>query len=241
MDRAHLMRSLCILTGLVTAYIAFPAVLHSESVFIKNGAIYEGRISGGDDQRIKLFLTSGGNMEIERKDILRVLVHTRYRDRIYLTRRDGVTIEGYIVNEDNESYTLRSSLDSAEEIRIPRNNVETISIKRANERLLPPSVYSSVFLKDGSITDCRVVKEGIRIIEIQTAEGERKILMKSDIMRIQYNNSYRDRKVLQRINGERIEGYIMEEDTESYTYRTDLYSPAEAKIYKSDLRSISRR
>jgi hypothetical protein len=60
-------------------------------------------------------------------------------------------------------------------------------------------------------------------------------------MRIQYNNSYKDKKVIRRLDGAKIEGYIMEEDSVSYTYRKELYSPAEEKIYKSDLKSIGRK
>lgn len=241
MTKHVLFKSSRIIPVIAVLLILLPSISYSEAVFMKDGKIYEGRISGGDDNRIKLFLTSGGNKEIERKDILRVLVHTRYKDRIYLTQNNGVTIEGYIVNEDNENYILRSTLDSSEEIKIPRDKVETISVKRESERLLPPSTYSSVFLTDGSIIDCRIIKEGIQAIEVQPVEGDRKILSRISIMRIRYNNSYRDRKIFNKTDGTRIEGYIMEEDSESYIYRTELYSPAEAKIYKSELRSISRR
>ncbi len=241
MTKQELFKSAWLMPFIAGLLILIPSISYSESVFTKDGKIYEGRISGGDDQKIKLFLSSGGDINIVRKDILRVLVHTRYKDRIYLTQNNGIIIEGYIVNEDNENYTLRSSLDSADEIKIPRDKVETISVKKVSEQLLPPSTYSSVFLTDGSIIDCRIIKEGTQSIEVQPAEGDRRILSRIGIMRIRYNNSYRDRKIFNKTDGTRIEGYIMEEDSESYVYRTELYSPAEAKIYKSELRSISRR
>jgi sRNA-binding regulator protein Hfq len=220
--------------------ISMPLYLKAESVFLKDGSIIKGTITGGDDFRISLS-TDRENIKIERKDILRILVHERYRDRIYLTQVNGVTIEGYIVNEDNIQVTLRSSLDSSEEINIPREKIETISLKKPSERLLAPSVYSSVFLKNGEIIDCRIVRETARIIDTKSLTGERRIILRSDIMRTQYNNSYKDKKVLRKLDGTRIEGYIMEEDSVSYTYRRELYSPAEERIFKSDLRSIGKK
>jgi sRNA-binding regulator protein Hfq len=147
--------------------ISTPLNLKAESVFLKDGTIIEGRITGGDD--FNLTLSSGQDTKsIERKDILRILVHGRYRDRIYLTQINGITIEGYIVNEDNIQVTLRSSLDSSEEINIPREKIETISLKKPSERLLAPSAYSSVFLNNGEIIDCRIVRETARLIDIKS-------------------------------------------------------------------------
>jgi len=226
-----------IFSGIV---ISMPGHLYSESVFMKDGTIIEGGITGGDDNMINLS-TDQEIKNIERKDILRILVHDRYRDRIYLTQTNGVTIEGYIVNEDNIQITMRTSLESAEEINVPRDNVETISVKKPSERLLAPSIYSSVFLKNGEIIDCRIVRETARLIDTKSLNGDRRIILRNDILRIQYNNSYKDKKILRKIDGTRIECYIMEEDSTSYTYRRDLYSPAEEKIFKSDLRSIGKK
>ncbi|HOP63412.1 MAG TPA: hypothetical protein PK906_08570 [Spirochaetota bacterium] len=224
---------------------AFIIVLHTgsgaESVFMKNGAITEGRITESNDKEITIALNTGEVRTVGRKDITRILMHSRFREKIYLTRTDGITLEGYIVNENNFSYTLRKVLDSPDEIIIPRERVQTISIKRPSERILPPSVYSSVFLKDGLIIDCRIVIESAKSIEVQPAEGDRKVLMKNNIMRIQYNNIYRDRKIFRKSDGTKIEGYIMAEDQESYLYRTVLNSPVEERIYKSELKSISRK
>ncbi len=226
-----------ILSGIV---ITMPAYLYPESVFMKDGSIIEGRITGGDDYKISLS-SDQVIKSIERKDILRILVHDRYRDRIYLTQTNGVTIEGYIVNEDNVQITLRTNLSSGEEINISREKIETISRKSPSSRLLAPSVYSSVFLKNGEIIDCRIVRETVRIIDTKPLNADRRIILRSDIMRIQYNNNYKDKKIIRKTDGTKIEGYIMEEDFTSYTYRTDLYSPVEDKVFKSELRSIGRK
>lgn len=226
-----------IFSGIV---ISMPGYLYSESVFMKDGTIIEGRITGGDDNVIKLSMDQEIK-NIERKDVLRILVHDRYREKIYLTQTNGVTIEGYIVNEDNIQITMRTSLDSSEEINIPREKVETISRKKPSDRILSPSIYSSVFLKNGEIIDCRIVRETARLIDTKPINIDRRIILRTDIMRIQFNNSYKDKKILRKIDGTRIEGYIMEEDNTSYTYRTELFSPVEEKIFKSDLKSIGRK
>ena len=223
--------------GLLFAII--PSRVYSEAVFLKNGTIAEGVITAEDDAKITLDPVSGEKITIPRSNILRILVHKRYKDQIYLTRTDGFTYEGFIVNEDNTKITLRTSLDSSKEINVPRDAVVTISRKKPSEKIIPAVHYSSVFLKDGEIIDCRIVREGIRFIEVSPFEGERRIIQRADIMRIQYNNSYKNKKIFSKRDGTRIEGYIMEENDKEYIYRKELSSPEEGRVFKSDLSSIS--
>ncbi len=219
--------------------IAVPSGAYSEAVFLKDGTIAEGVISVEDDAKIILKPSTGAEITIPRNNILRILVHKRYKDRIYLTRADGFTYEGFIVNEDNNKITLRTSLQSAAEINVAREDIITISRKKPSENIVPAVNYSSVFLKDGEIIDCRIVREGIRFIEVSPLEGERRIIQRSDIMRIQYNNSYKNKKVFSKRDGTKIEGYIMEENNKEYIFRRDLSSPEEGRVFKNDLSSIS--
>lgn len=220
-------------------FITIPYSAYSDAVFLKNGAIAEGEIIAEDDIKITLKPLSGEKITISRGSILRILVHKRYMDRIYLTRTDGFTYEGFIVNEDNSKITLRTSLKSSEEINIPREAVETISRKKPTEKVIPAVRYSSVFLKDGEIIDCRIVREGTRFVEVSPFDGERRVIQRRDIMRIQYNNSYKDKKIFFKRDGTRIEGYIMEENDREYIYRKELSSPEEGRVLKNDLSSIS--
>ena len=219
--------------------IAVPSGAYSEAVFLKDGTIAEGVISLEDDAKIILKPSTGAEITIPRNNILRILVHKRYKDRIYLTRADGFTYEGFIVNEDNNKITLRTSLQSAAEINVAREDIITISRKKPSENIVPAVNYSSVFLRDGEIIDCRIVREGIRFIEVSPLEGERRIIQRSDIMRIQYNNSYKNKKVFSKRDGTKIEGYIMEENNKEYIFRRDLSSPEEGRVFKNDLSSIS--
>lgn len=220
-------------------FVIIPSSVYSESVFLKNGTIAEGIITAEDDAKITLAPSTGEKITIPRSNILRILVHKRYKDRIYLTRTDGFTYEGFIVNEDNNKITLRSSLKSSEEINVPREAVVTISRKKPSEKVIPAVRYSSVFLKDGEIIDCRIVREGTRFIEVSPFEGERRVLQRADIMRIQYNNIYKDKKVFSKRDGTIIEGYIMEENDREYIFRKELSSPEEGRVFKNDLSSIS--
>lgn len=220
-------------------FVSIPSSVYSESIFLKNGTIAEGAITAEDDAKITLKPSSGENLIIPRSSILRILVHKRYKDRIYLTRTDGFTYEGFIVNEDNSKITLRTSLKSSDEINVPREAIITISRKKPSEKIIPAIHYSSVFLKDGEIIDCRIVREGIRFIEVSPFEGERRIIQRADIMRIQYNNSYKNKKIFSKRDGTRIEGYIMEENDKEYIYRKELSSPEEGRVFKNDLSSIS--
>lgn len=225
------------LCGLLIA--VFNSTVFSESVFLKNGSIVEGAIASEDDTQITLESPSGEKNIIQRSNVLRILVHKRYRDRIYLTRTDGYTYEGFIVNEDNNRITLRTTLQSSEEINVPREAVETISRKKPSEKIVPAVRYSSVFIKDGEIIDCRIVREGTGFIEVSPLDGERRIIQRVDITRIQYNNSYKDKKIFSKRDGTRIEGYIMEENGREYIYRRELSSPEEERVLKDDLSSIS--
>lgn len=226
-----------LLCGLLIAL--FSSSVFSESVFLRNGSIVEGVIAAENDTAITLDTSAGERVTIPRSSILRILVHKRYMDRIYLTRIDGYTYEGFIVNEDNSRITLRTSLQSSEEINVPREAVETISRRKPSEKIVPALRYSSVFLRDGEIIDCRIVKEAGSYIEVSPFEGDRRVLQRRDIIRIQYNNSYKDKKIFLKRDGSRIEGYIMEENDREYIYRKDLSSPDEDRVLKNDLTGIS--
>jgi hypothetical protein len=226
-----------LLCGLIIVF--FSSAVSAESVFLKNGTIVEGSVTAENDNAITLKPSSGDSITIPRSNILRILVHKRYMDQIYLTRTDGYTYEGFIVNEDNDKITIRTSLDSTREINVPRDAVETISRKKPSVKIIPAVRYSSVFLKDGEIIDCRIVREGTGFIEISPFEGDRRVIQRRDIIRIQYNNSYKDKKIFSKRDGTRIEGYIMEENDREYIFRRELSSPDEERVLKNDLSSIS--
>jgi hypothetical protein len=101
-----------------------------ESVFLKDGNILEGKISKENDKKITIILTADETREVDRKDIIRTVYHSNYKDKKYLTKMDGTVLEVYIVDEDKAGYTYRLNLDSADEIRIAKDDVDGISKRK---------------------------------------------------------------------------------------------------------------
>jgi len=101
-----------------------------ESVFLKDGNILEGKISKENDKKITITLSTDEVKEIDRKDIIRTVYHSNYKDKRYLTKMDGTVIEVYIVDEDKTGYIYRLKLDSADEVRIAKDDVDGISKRK---------------------------------------------------------------------------------------------------------------
>lgn len=105
------------------------AAAQAESVFLKNGKIIEGSIISETDSSVTVKTEDGIRTVIPRNYVLRILFHNRYRDLRYIYKKDGSSLEGYIVDEDEENYVYRKDLQSPAEEKIPRSAVDTISIK----------------------------------------------------------------------------------------------------------------
>lgn len=121
-------------------FIMLPAILlllfslstlsFGESVFLKDGNILEGKISKENDKKITITLLTDETREIERKDIIRTIYHSNYKDKKYLTKMDGTVLEVYIVDEDKTVYFYRLKLDSPDEVRIAKDEVDGISKRK---------------------------------------------------------------------------------------------------------------
>ena len=112
---------------LILTVFILPASLYSESIFMNDGTIIEGTINKGDDEKIQVANITGETRELQRKEIIRIIFHNRYKNKKYLTKTDGTNIEGYIVHEDNDNIIIRNVLNSSSEITISRNDIGTIS------------------------------------------------------------------------------------------------------------------
>ncbi|HPP95905.1 MAG TPA: hypothetical protein PKX79_11070, partial [Spirochaetota bacterium] len=99
----------------------------AESIFLKDGKIIEGTITKETDKATEIKTTDGQKLSIARKDILRTLVNTSYKTKMYIMKDDKTVIAVYIVDEDNESYTYRTELQDPNESKIKKDNVLFIS------------------------------------------------------------------------------------------------------------------
>jgi len=100
----------------------------AESIFVKDGRILEGKIIKENDSTVTI--VTGTTREIDRKDVLRTIYHNSYKEKKYITTADGKVYEVFIVDEDNSCYTCREKLDSNIEIKILKEDIESISKKR---------------------------------------------------------------------------------------------------------------
>lgn len=129
-DAIRLMVLSCVL-------LCIASPLFAESIFLKDGRIVEGKVVTETDKNILIKTADGKTQHIQRTTILRTLFKEDYKTKRYLNKMDGTTIEVYIVDEDDASYTYRLELNSAQEVRISKEDVDSISRRKVE----PKTVY----------------------------------------------------------------------------------------------------
>ena len=121
--------NLSAITGLFISMICIfgATALSAESIFLKNGAIIEGKIVKDTDKTTVVKTAEGNKQTISRSDILRTIYNEDYKEKRFLNQMDGTSIEVYIVDEDDISYTYRADISSSRETVIKKSDVESIS------------------------------------------------------------------------------------------------------------------
>ncbi len=107
--------------------ICSTGTVYAESVFLKDGSIVEGDIVKETDKAMEVKLSDGRKVTIKRQEIIRTLVNTGYKTKMYIMKANRDVVPVYIVEEDNESYTCRIELQSADEFRIKKADVLFVS------------------------------------------------------------------------------------------------------------------
>lgn len=107
--------------------------------------------------------------------------------------------------------------------------------------MLPAAIYAeAVFLKDGSIIEGRIVKERGGTMEVRTTGNMIRKLKRSEVLRIVYEEQYRQPCKIMLMNGTLVDGYIVDEDRDRYYVRSKLTSPDEKAIDKKEVQFIER-
>lgn len=101
--------------------------LFAESVFLKDGSIIEGKILKENDLRIEIQTEKGELENINRKNVIRTLYHTKYKIKKLIKKNDGKEIGAYIVDEDVDKCVCRLTLDSSIEMIISKDDIDSIS------------------------------------------------------------------------------------------------------------------
>jgi hypothetical protein len=102
------------------------------------------------------------------------------------------------------------------------------------------SFAESIFLKDGSIFEGKIIKETDKSATIDTGWGKTREILRKDVLRIIFDLEYKNKKYIYKKGGEVLEAFIVNENFETYTYRTELLSIKETIIYKLQVDFVSK-
>jgi len=97
-----------------------------------------------------------------------------------------------------------------------------------------------IFLKDGSIVECKILDETPDLITARV-KGRKSVFSRNTIIRVLYTKFYMGKVYIYKTDGKELEAYIVDEDQESYTVRTDIRKPDEFKIRRVDVEFVSRK
>ncbi|MBN2159820.1 MAG: fibronectin type III domain-containing protein [Spirochaetes bacterium] len=94
-----------------------------ECVFLKNGSILRGKITGETGTAITLVSPNGSARMIGRSSVLRILYTDIYLGKVVVRLTDGSSLEAYLVDENADAYTFRNNLYLPDEYTVPRKKV----------------------------------------------------------------------------------------------------------------------
>jgi hypothetical protein len=120
----------------VSIFVSSCFPLFAEYIFLKDGSILEAKVLSETNTQMKVSI-DGQNQDIPRNKILRVLFDAEFKKFVYLKKTDGKTVEGYIVDQDSENYTIREKLDSPAEYPVDKKDIVAVS----KEKLVSRGVY----------------------------------------------------------------------------------------------------
>ncbi len=99
----------------------------------------------------------------------------------------------------------------------------------------------AVFMNDGSIIECKVIRDTDKAITIQPNTGQARVIHRKDLIRVLYSDDFRNKVFIYKLDDRLVEGYIVYEDRDNYTIREDLSSPIELTIAKNKVNFISKK
>jgi len=98
-----------------------------------------------------------------------------------------------------------------------------------------------IFLKDGKIIEGEIVKESDKEISLKEKESGKAVqIPRKNIMRVSYGELDKEKVYVYKNDGSIYEGFQVDENKFAYTFRKDLYKPAEIQIPKKKIKTISK-
>jgi hypothetical protein len=121
MKRSHLI--MLIAAATLIALAAGSRHSYSEYVFLKDGKIVQGAITGDTGAGLTVRGKENKFTTIPRANVSRVIYTDLYLGKLYVRLTDGNSFLGFMVDEDANSYTFRKELESPDEFRVNRKSV----------------------------------------------------------------------------------------------------------------------
>jgi hypothetical protein len=98
-----------------------------------------------------------------------------------------------------------------------------------------------IFLKDGSILECKILDETPDMFTVRVKDDRKLVFLRNTIIRVLYTKFYMGKVYIYKTGGQILEAYIVDEDRENYTVRTNISKPEEFTIKRIDVEFVSRK
>lgn len=98
----------------------------------------------------------------------------------------------------------------------------------------------TVFLKDGSIIEGRIISDSASTVTVRDKENKTRSVPRGDIMRILYTELYMGKVYVQKIDGKNVIAYQVDEDRDTYTFRKELFNPEEFTLRRDQVLFMAR-
>jgi sRNA-binding regulator protein Hfq len=166
--------------NIIFIYIFIPSFLFADTIILKNGKTLKGKIINLAQTRISLKLENDQVIEIDKQDILKIQL-----DKEEPKKQD----------KNPQTKTQKNQNPAKQELNKPQVKVvqnvpqQKILPKELNQNLpadLKNQQKDTIFLKNGKVIQGKITNQSQTKVEIQTEDGNRILLNKEEIRRIQF-------------------------------------------------------
>jgi sRNA-binding regulator protein Hfq len=166
--------------NIIFIYIFIPSFLFADTIILKNGKTLKGKIINLAQTRISLKLENDQVIEIDKQDILKIQL-----DKEEPKKQD----------ENPQTKTQKNQNPAKQELnKLPVKVVQNVPQqkilpKELNQNLpadLKNQQKDTIFLKNGKVIKGKITNQSQTKVEIQTEDGNRILLNKEEIRRIQF-------------------------------------------------------
>jgi len=109
--------------------------------------------------------------------------------------------------------------------------------------IIVPALLSaeSIFIKDGSIAEGKIIEQDNIGITIKLKNSKIKLYKRNQIIRIIYNTNYKNKVSIILNNGKTLKVHIVSENQTTYTVRKELFTNKEDIIKKIDVNGVMKK